>query len=213
MSARRPPGHVQVPLPEWLHQGLVEDGKYAACLPAQGSLHAMAERNKRVLRCAEPVGNALLYRTDRLERADDFDPLAGVSAALSDANASAQEKKRATQLANERQQQLKSLGADATTRVGLCLRGVAGSELSDLSRVAVFCVHLDAKSEDQRVKQLSKCVETARAMFGTRSVLIAGDLNTELLAGSCVGAMISGDASGPAARRGCGAAAAGARVG
>ena len=61
--AKTSQGTFKYSLPEWLHQGLVEDGKYAACLPAQGSLHAMAERNKRVLRCAGHVlteGNTLL---------------------------------------------------------------------------------------------------------------------------------------------------------
>ena len=178
-------------LPEWLHNGLLSDGQYSACLPAQGSLHAMAERNKRVLRCAEPVANALLYRTDRLRLAAPYDPLRASTEAAE--TASVQDKKRATQLANERQQQLKSLGADATTKLGICVEGVPGSGLSGLTRLGVFCVHLDAKSEEQRVKQLGKCLETARIMYGTRDVLLAGDLNTELFAGSCVGSMISGD--------------------
>ena len=41
--------------------------RYVACVPPQHELKAIAERNARVLRCAAPVGNALLYRADRLE--------------------------------------------------------------------------------------------------------------------------------------------------
>lgn len=41
------------------------------------------------------------------------------------------------------------------------------------------------------MKQLSKCIDVAREAFGTRSVVIAGDLNTELLPGSCVAALLS----------------------
>ena len=50
--------------------------------------------------------------------------------------------------------------------------------LAPLGPTAFFSVHLDAKSEAQRVGQLEKCLEAARS-FGTREVVIAGDLNTE----------------------------------
>ena len=50
-------------------------------------------------------------------------------------------------------------------------------------------MHLDAKSEAQRVGQLEKCLEAARS-FGTREVVIAGDLNTEALRGSAVGTLL-----------------------
>eukprot|EP00928_Gymnodinium_smaydae_P030673 TRINITY_DN22740_c0_g1_i2.p1 TRINITY_DN22740_c0_g1~~TRINITY_DN22740_c0_g1_i2.p1 ORF type:complete len:540 (-),score=136.75 TRINITY_DN22740_c0_g1_i2:71-1690(-) len=51
-------------LPSWLS---ALEG-YAAELPAQGTLQQMAERNKRVLAKEVAVGNAVLFRTDRLER-------------------------------------------------------------------------------------------------------------------------------------------------
>ena len=78
------------------------------------------------------------------------------------------------------------------TRLGVCLRGRRDSPLAGLPPLGIFCVHLDATSEATRVKQLSKCVEHARQEFGVRDVLIAGDMNTELLRGSCVRAMLGG---------------------
>ena len=85
-----------------------------------------------------------------------------------------------------------SKALDATTRLGVCLRGRRDSPLAGLPPLGIFCVHLDATSEATRVKQLSKCVEHARQEFGVRDVLIAGDMNTELLRGSCVRAMLGG---------------------
>ena len=80
-------------------------------------------------------------------------------------------------------------GKDATTRVGLALRGRRDGPLAPLGPTAFFSVHLDAKSEAQRVGQLEKCLEAARS-FGTREVVIAGDLNTEALRGSAVGTLL-----------------------
>ena len=80
-------------------------------------------------------------------------------------------------------------GKDATTRVGLALRGRRDGPLAPLGPTAFFSVHLDAKSEAQRVGQLEKCLEAARS-FGTREVIIAGDLNTEALRGSAVATLL-----------------------
>eukprot|EP00951_Prasinocladus_malaysianus_P036185 scaffold378961_cov25-Prasinocladus_malaysianus.AAC.1 len=71
-----------------------------------------------------------------------------------------------------------------TTRVGVCLRGLPGTGLEALGPTAVFSVHLDATSEAQRVSTLRRCLEGARAM-GTRSVVVAGDMNSEAKLGSC----------------------------
>lgn len=153
-------------LPAWLHL----DG-YHAVIPSQRPLREMAVRNERVLRQRAPVGNALLYRLDRLEAVDDTD-----SAPSSGAPAKAPEQ--------------------GTTRVGVCVRGKAGSGLEALGRLAVFSVHLDATAEDKRVKALAKCVEAAKSSYGTRSVLIAGDMNTELLRGAPTSAMLACRADG-----------------
>ena len=92
-------------------------------------------------------------------------------------------------------------GKDATTRVGLALRGRRDGPLAPLGPTAFFSVHLDAKSEAQRVGQLEKCLEAARS-FGTREVVIAGDLNTEALRGSAVGTLLGvGDCRRPTIRR------------
>ena len=133
-------------LPSWLRL----EG-YAAKLPDQASLSEMADRNMRVLGIALPVGNALLYRPDRLELVAETD-------------------------------------RDATTRVCVVVQGKAA--LSALGPTAVFCVHLDATSEDKRVKQLVRCLEQARGRR-VRQVVIAGDMNTEVNPGSCVAGMLA----------------------
>ena len=66
------------------------------------------------------------------------------------------------------------------------------------SAVVVSCVHLDASDERKRVSQLTKSLRRARALFDTHqpepmhpiSAIIAGDMNQEFLAGSCVAAML-----------------------
>jgi hypothetical protein len=162
-------------LPEWLREPL-EGAGYTACVPSQKELRNMGERNERVLRVHAPVGNALLYRSDRLEQVDTPPPSkadAGVGGGASGEGA-------------------KAKGLEGTTRIGVCVSGRVGSDLEGLiDRLALFCVHLDATSEEKRVKLLARCLEHARGAFHTRNVLIAGDMNTELLRGSCVGAMVA----------------------
>ena len=130
--------------------------QYECILPDKRPLREMALRNERVLRVRAPVGNALLYRTDRLEAADV--PL------------SPRGSKKVEQ---------------QTGRVSACVVGKAGGGLDALGRLALFSLHLDATSEDKRVKALSRCLECARQSYGTRNVLLGGDLNAELQLGSC----------------------------
>ena len=75
------------------------------------------------------------------------------------------------------------------------MRGQPGTALAALGPTAVLSVHLDATSEEKRVRQLSNCLERARQL-GTREVIIAGDLNTEMWSGSCVEAFVSGEGEG-----------------
>lgn len=152
-------------LPVWLRSLVVEgSGDYIARLPGQSELQEIAERNERVLNCLAPVGNVLLLKRSRLEVLE-VQPrvLPGARAATK----------------------------GATTRVGALVCGAEESALRDVLRpTAVFSVHLDATHEDQRVATITKCLQQARQL-GTREVVIAGDMNTEILPGSCVAAMLT----------------------
>jgi endonuclease/exonuclease/phosphatase family metal-dependent hydrolase len=169
-------------LPAWLRPLTVEGGgDYVARIPAQADLKEIAERNERVLNCLAPVGNALLLKQQRLEVLE-------VQATVAPGARSATK--------------------GATTRVGALVRGAEGSALRDvLAPTMVFSVHLDATHEDQRVATLVKCLQQARQL-GTREVLIAGDMNTEILRGSCVEALIAAAADEPGAGEGAAEAAA-----
>lgn len=85
----------------------------------------------------------------------------------------------------------KSAISSTNTRVAAALRGRPGTMLETLSRTVIFSVHLDATSEQKRVDQLSTCLDITR-QAGTREVVIAGDMNSECLLGSCVGAFLDG---------------------
>jgi len=140
-------------LPAWIR---AVTNSYCAAIPDQRELGKIADRNLRVLSRRAAIGNALLFRSDRLELA----PLpVGV------------------------------VHRDGTTRIGRALRGRVDGPLELLGTLCVFSVHLDATSEDKRRMLLEGCLEHARAC-GTREVLIAGDMNTEALSGSCVGAFV-----------------------
>lgn len=89
-------------------------------------------------------------------------------------------------------------GSDASlqstnTCVAACLRGRSQSKLSALGWTVFFSVHLDATHEEKRVAQLEKCLKMVREA-GLRETLVVGDMNTECLPGSCVGAFIAGTA-------------------
>ena len=139
-------------LPEWLR---LPD--YMFRVPPAKELAQIADRNKRVLGSRSAIGNAVLYRTDRLALIEQSGPGS----------------------------------KDQLTGVGVCVRGKAGTPLAALGPTAVLSVHLDATSEEKRVKQLTKYLERARQL-GTREVILAGDLNTEVLPGSCVEAFVAG---------------------
>ena len=145
-------GNGEFSLPKWLQ---LPD--YLFRVPPARELLAIANRNRRVLGSRSAVGNAVLYRTDRLSLVE----------------------------------QRGTGGKDQLQGVGVCVRGQPGSALAALGPTAVLSVHLDATSEEKRVRQLSKCLERARQL-GTREVIIAGDLNTEMWSGSCVEAFVAG---------------------
>ena len=79
--------------------------------------------------------------------------------------------------------------SDPNRVVSACLEGHPESGIRHLGRTAFFSVHLDAQSEEERVEQLQKCLEKARAL-GTRDAVFTGDMNAECFPGSCVRAII-----------------------
>jgi endonuclease/exonuclease/phosphatase family metal-dependent hydrolase len=153
-------------LPDWLRLP-----GYEVRVPPPAKLQEIASRNLRVLSTEAAVGNALLWRADRLVEAPaPSAPLQGGKTG----------KAKAAKPGSGREQSVQ--------RVGCVLQGVAGGGLEELLPLAVFSVHLDATSEEKRLKQLSACVEIAREA-GTRRVLIAGDMNTPMGRGSAVRAL------------------------
>jgi mRNA deadenylase 3'-5' endonuclease subunit Ccr4 len=161
-------------LPEWLQL----EG-YEAVLPSQGNLRQMAERNERVLQHKNAVGNAILFRQDRLERCD---PVVAVTSEIPSTNGQGKKKKGGKDKKGQTQD---------TTRVMVCLRGKKGTPLEQtladpaigsatptgMGKMVVGSLHLDATSEEKRVEQMSRCLEYARKM-GTRDSVLMGDLNT-----------------------------------
>ena len=143
-------------LPAWLRL----DG-FRWVIPDQAAMAQMAQRNARVLGAPAAIGNALLYRTDRLERVSEGDA---------------------------------SVDGGSTRCVVALLRGSA-ERLSALEPTAFCSVHLDATSEAKRVQQLLKCIAGVRRKRGTRSVVVAGDMNTELPRGGAVETLLGSASS------------------
>lgn len=160
-------------LPEWLRLP-----GYEVRVPPPAKLQEIANRNMRVLSTEAAVGNALLWRADRLAEAPPGAP----------ARQGGKAGKAKAAKSGGREQSVQ--------RVGCVLQGVAGGGLEGLLPLAVFSVHLDATSEEKRLKQLSGCLEIAKEA-GTRCVLIAGDMNTPMGRGSAVRALAGdeGDAT------------------
>ena len=154
-----PPPPPSYRLPRWLQL----DG-FASVIPDQSAMVQMAERNERVLGTPAAIGNALLYRTDRLERVWPSDATSG----------------------------------GGTTRcVVALLRGTA-ARLPALPPTAFCSVHLDATSEEKRVKRLIKTLDDVRRKRRTRNVVIAGDMNTEIPRGGAVATLLLGEAEAAA---------------
>ena len=84
-----------------------------------------------------------------------------------------------------------------TTRVGVGLQGVG--MLAALQPTTFVSVHLDATSEEKRVKQLSGAVEMGKKM-GIQNLVIAGDFNVDVVPGTCVNEMLGGTSEPTAAQ-------------
>ena len=152
-------------LPVWLRPMLEEEG-YSVQLPPAAECEAMAARNVRVLGADVCVCNGLLWRRDRLS----------LVAQASDEGKG---------------------DKDTATCVALCVRGRDGTELAALPPTVVVSVHLDATSEKKRVGQVARCLRRGRTLAAAGATgpqpmtIIAGDMNTEILPGSCVGAFLT----------------------
>lgn len=143
-------------LPEWLRlQG------YSFAIPSQGSLTQIAERNLRVLGTLAPIGNAIMWRNERIAR------VSGDEADL--------EKRK-----------IKS----GTTRVVVRVRGRTDGALRDLPETLVASVHLDATSESKRVKMLIKTMKECARLACAGGMIVGGDMNAELTLGCAVGAVV-----------------------
>ena len=116
-----------------------------------------------------PIGSALLFNACRLEQV--FLP--------------GEEQEQPSS------KQVISRGSTNSSILTVCLRGKNGSPLQDILGPTVFAsTHLDAMNEDQRVRQLDSILAATRA-FGTRSCVVAGDMNTECRIGSAVSSMVA----------------------
>jgi endonuclease/exonuclease/phosphatase family metal-dependent hydrolase len=80
---------------------------------------------------------------------------------------------------------------NTNTLISAVVRGKEGSGLAHLQPTALYCVHLDATDEDKRVKLFTRCMARTRAL-GLRSMVLAGDLNSELSPASCLAATLHG---------------------
>ena len=153
-------------LPLFLREFATTQG-YDYQIPSQKELKQMAERNERVLLSKSPVGNAVLWRRDRVERCDE----GGAEEGAEKINKKKSSKKDDTEK-----------NPNSTTVVGVLLK-IGGKKLF------VVSLHCDATSEEKRVKQILKCLTRARGLTA-RDVIFAGDMNSEMLLGSCVGAVL-----------------------
>jgi hypothetical protein len=74
----------------------------------------------------------------------------------------------------------------------------AGTEDADPPVMAVTSVHLNARSEERRVRQLRACLEAPLSAFSNcyapryvpPCAIIAGNFNSKLFDGSCVAAFL-----------------------
>ncbi|KAH8050874.1 hypothetical protein JL720_15262 [Aureococcus anophagefferens] len=82
-------------------------------------------------------------------------------------------------------------------------RVLVGVAKGDGAEVAVASAHLDAGSEEKRVGMVLGIMDAARSKLGggrNLRLVIAGDLNAELDAGSALGAMVGDESADGAAR-------------
>ncbi|KAH8073239.1 hypothetical protein JL721_3226 [Aureococcus anophagefferens] len=94
-------------------------------------------------------------------------------------------------------------GAAWTGEGNATQRVLVGVAKGDGAEVAVASAHLDAGSEEKRVGMVLGIMDAARSKLGggrNLRLVIAGDLNAELDAGSALGAMVGDESADGAAR-------------
>jgi len=179
-------------LPSWIQPLLRADddnengntnGKYHCHLPPQAELEVIAARNVRVLDADVAVTCAILYKSQRLE-----------------------------QMVSKQSSTIHAAGADTHTNTNTCVTlhlSIIGNEegskpSSPIEPFVVSSVHLDAMDEKKRVGQLTRCLKKAKTLTSIENangkiipqnsnIIIAGDMNQEFFAGSCVTAFLHHD--------------------
>lgn len=163
-------------LPSWIQplirQANNNNGKYHCHLPPQAELEVIAARNVRVLDADVAVTCAILYKSQRFEQITSIDSASGADTII-----------------------------NTNTCVTLHLAIIGGKGDSEIESFVVSSVHLDAMDEKKRVGQLTRSLKKARALTSIKdsngriipqssSIIIAGDMNQEFFAGSCVAAFL-----------------------
>lgn len=165
-------------LPTWIQPLLqANNGKYHCRIPLQEELEVIAARNVRVLDADAAVSCAILYKSDKLVQVPPRYSLLGEKDAVVDTN----------------------------TCVTIHLSVIPGKEgdvhSTSLEAFVVSSVHLDAMDEKKRVGQLTRCLTKTKRLTSMKgpngriipqnsSIIIAGDMNQEFFAGSCVTAFL-----------------------
>ncbi|KAL3765136.1 hypothetical protein ACHAW5_000805 [Stephanodiscus triporus] len=169
----------QFVLPKWIAP-LIEssvigddDGPYKIILPPQAELEKIAERNRRVMLADVAITNAIFYKSGRWSPSR-IAPSEGV--------------------VNTTTCVVRAFfPADNDERGG---GGGGGGNARTDDPIAIASVHLDARSEERRVQQLRQCIEGSLSFSTTPyppPCIIAGDYNSELFDGSCIGAFLGRD--------------------
>ena len=165
-------------LPAWIQSLLqTNNGKYHCRIPLQEELEVIAARNVRVLDADAAVTCAILYNSDKLVQ-------------VSPRDSSLEEK---------------DADVDTNTCVTIHLSVIPGKEgdvhSTSIEPFVVSSVHLDAMDEKKRVGQLTRCLTKTKRLTSIKgpngkiipqnsSIIIAGDMNQEFFAGSCVTAFL-----------------------
>jgi len=168
-------------LPAWIQPLLqANNGKYQYRIPPQVELEVISARNVRVLDADVAVTCAILYKSDKLVQVSPRDV-----SSLGEKDA--------------------DVRVDTNTCVTIHLSAIPGKEgdvhSTSIEPFVVSSVHLDAMDEKKRVGQLARCLKKTKSLTSIKgpngriipqnsSIIIAGDMNQEFFAGSCVTAFL-----------------------
>jgi len=154
-----------------------DDGPYGVVLPPQAELEKIAERNRRVLLADAAITSAIFYKSGR------WDPVVAAPGGGTMTTTT-------TCVAGAFRERVGGCGGDDddddVDDDNDDDDDAGGTE--DPPVVVITSVHLDARSEERRVRQLRDCLENSLSAFSDASpypppCVIAGDCNCELLDG------------------------------